>query len=362
MAEKVSLFDEVGDKPENSSKSDSVLSIEVIDILACTCLKKDRYKEVLKKRYGLLGINKMTLDAIGKDLGITRERVRQIENTAVKKLLTPKCGKEHAKKFHQEVIRFLEKNGGFASENLLINKFTKKENDSDINTLFFLLKLNKKIELIKENDYHLNVWVTENRLGEHAKEIIEKAETFLKDRGSKIPENDLIKELEHKLLEGVSILNMLESSKKIDKVKDEDNWGLSHWRDVNPRSIRDKIYIALEKKDKPMHFDEIAEAINKENKETKKVTKQAVNNELIKDDRYVLIGRGIYALSKWGYKEGVVEDVIAEVLDEAKAPMHKDDIIGKVLEKRMVKKATIVLNLQKDRFKRVDKATYALVK
>ena len=41
----------------------------------------ERGRDVITKRYGLEGEDKkMTLDAIGKKYGITRERVRQIEN------------------------------------------------------------------------------------------------------------------------------------------------------------------------------------------------------------------------------------------------------------------------------------------
>ena len=83
-----------------------------------------------------------------------------------------------------------------------------------------------------------------------------------------------------------------------------------------------------------------------------------MHNELIRDKRFVLIGRGIYALSEWGYNSGVVEDVIEEVLISAGKPMHKDDIIVEVMKRRMVKETTILLNLQKDRFKRVARATY----
>ncbi len=45
-----------------------------------------REAEVLKMRYGLNGFSPMTLDEIGKKFNVTRERIRQIEGKAVKKL------------------------------------------------------------------------------------------------------------------------------------------------------------------------------------------------------------------------------------------------------------------------------------
>lgn len=355
MAENLGLF-------EKRSKSKEGISLDpeevVREIFACTCLKKERYKNVLAKRYGLFGNEKETLETIGKELGITRERVRQIESTAIKRLKNPRCGKDHTKKISAAVIRFLDQNGGFASQEKLLKKFAGSVEKK--NAFGLLLQLNKKIQFIKENSFHTNVWVSNDELGKHAKQIIEKAHEYLKKRGSVIHENELLKELESEIAKGILILNMLESAKNIAKVKDENVWGLRDWGDVNPRSIKDRVYVILKRDKNPMHFSEIAKKINSAFEEVRKVTEQAVHNELIKDDRFVLIGRGIYALSEWGYQKGIVEEVISEILKEAGKPLHKNEIVERVLGKRMVKEATIVLNLQKERFKRVGKATYAL--
>ena len=129
----------------------------------------------------------------------------------------------------------------------------------------------------------------------------------------------------------------------------------------NPKNIRDKIYVILQENGKPMHFSEISGAIKKSDFKRKDVTTQAIHNELIKDGRFVLIGRGIYALKEWGYSKGTVSDIIAKILKKNKAPMHRDEIVKEVLKSRQVKETTILLNLQgKPQFKRVAKATYEL--
>ena len=130
---------------------------------------------------------------------------------------------------------------------------------------------------------------------------------------------------------------------------------------VNPKNIRDKIYVILHENGSHMHFNEIAAAIRESDFKRKDVTTQAIHNELIKDKRFVLIGRGIYALQEWGYKKGTVADMITEVLEEAGEPLHRDEIVKRVLKKRHVKETTILLNLQgKPQFKRTAKATYGL--
>lgn len=141
----------------------------------------------------------------------------------------------------------------------------------------------------------------------------------------------------------------------------KDMWGLIKWPTVNPKNIRDKIYVILAENAKPMHFSEIASMIKGSEFKRKDVTTQAIHNELIKDKRFVLIGRGIYALDSWGYSKGTVSDIITKVLKKAGEPLHRDEIVKRVLKSRQVKETTILLNLQsKPEFKRVAKATYTL--
>jgi DNA-directed RNA polymerase delta subunit len=130
---------------------------------------------------------------------------------------------------------------------------------------------------------------------------------------------------------------------------------------VNPKNIRDKIYVILHENGKHMHFNEIADAIKVSEFKRKEVTTQAIHKDLFKDKRFVLIGRGIYALKEWGYEKGTVADIITEVLKKSGEPLHRDEIVKRVLKSRYVKETTILLNLQgKSQFKRVAKATYDL--
>ena len=138
-------------------------------------------------------------------------------------------------------------------------------------------------------------------------------------------------------------------------------WGLAKWPSVNPKNIRDKIFVILESHKEPMHFSDIAKEIRESNFKRRNVTVQAIHNELIKDPRFVLIGRGIYALSTWGYKKGTIADIIKSILEKSEQPLSREEIVKQVLKVRKVKETTILLNLQnKKLFKKVDKNSFTL--
>jgi hypothetical protein len=101
--------------------------------------------------------------------------------------------------------------------------------------------------------------------------------------------------------------------------------------------------------------------INAQSLDKRTAYKETVHNKLIKDKRFVLVGRGIYALTEWGYKPGVVADIIAEILKETKRAMGRDELIAEVLKRRMVKKNTILVGLSNRKlFKKVGKNLYEL--
>ena len=137
--------------------------------------------------------------------------------------------------------------------------------------------------------------------------------------------------------------------------------GLMTSSEIKPRGVRDKSFLVLKRAGKPMHFREITQLINETNFSPRKAHIQTVHNELIKDARFVLVGRGIYALSDWGYKPGTVKDVIAELI-KTEGPMHKDAIVAKVMEARFVKPNTVLLGMQdKKRFQEDGEGKVALI-
>src|SRR5262245_33989050 len=76
------IEDENTEQPE-SATAERLQSVEVQQALAQL---EPRLRDVLERRFGLAGRNPQTLEHIGNELGITRERVRQLETRALKEL------------------------------------------------------------------------------------------------------------------------------------------------------------------------------------------------------------------------------------------------------------------------------------
>ena len=181
-----------------------------------------------------------------------------------------------------------------------------------------------------------------------------------------IPEGEMIdrflKELQNindKHRNDEVVKRWLSISKKVGK-NPLGEWGHASSPNVKTKGVRDYAYLAVKKHGSPLHFKEVAQLIEKMFHRTAHVA--TTHNELIKDDRFVLVGRGMYALKEWGYAQGVVRDVIRKVLRES-GPLTKDQIVEKVLKERHVKPGTVVVNLQNQKyFKRGKDGKFVLVK
>jgi hypothetical protein len=335
------------------------LNIDKIITDVLNTIDREREREIIARRYGLFD-RKETLEQIGELLGITRERVRQLEKAVVARLKA--MADQHAIPHLDEVQTIfkgeVESLGNVARIADLTAHLTKDTNRISQARISFLAELCPELIVIEDNDhFHHAVGVKsvhdDKTIREHVSKIID----AIKKIGEPTTIDAIAQKAGHPDPKHVGALASI--SKHLATLNDR--WGLIKWPMVNPKNIRDKIYVILHEAGKHMHFNEIAEAIKDSEFKRKDVTTQAIHNELIKDKRFVLIGRGIYALKEWGYDKGTVADVIIEVLRKAGEPLHRDDIVREVLKSRHVKETTILLNLQgKPQFKRVAKATYAL--
>lgn len=323
------------------------LAKDVID--SCPKIKKEREKKILCERFGI-GRSSRTLDASGKDIGVTRERIRQIVNNAVRKI-QKYCESKDALAKIAKIEQFIKTSGGYTADTALYAQFAGEEK-LEQNAVKFIASLSKELEVVKESKQVRAGWNHRSLKQSKIKEMVSKAVEYLKSENKVLPTAQIAEKLK---IEGKQTGAILSAAKAI-MATDDGKWGLTIWPHVNPKSIRDKSKYIMVRHGKPIHYDELTKKISDISK--KPVTKQSVHNELIKAGEFVLVGRGIYALAEWGYKPGVVEEVIVTVLEEAGEPMHKDDIVKKVLERRIVKVSTIILNLQKKRFKRIDRAIY----
>lgn len=323
-------------------------------------IEQDREREIISRRFGLSG-QKETLEQIGELLNITRERVRQLEKAILVRLRIGADEGQIAELGAAEklIIRNLTELGRVARTTDLADRlYDHKASPAERAKLTFIGAISNSLTTIDENDlYYAALGIAE--YGD-VKVIHQRIDEIV-DLIKKNKEPMTIEQLDEKLnYEHPDHIRALASVSKL-LASLNGLWGLAKWPTVNPRNIRDKIFVVLEAKKEPMHFSDIAEAIAKSDFRRKNVTIQAIHNELIKDSRFILIGRGIYALSSWGYTRGTVSDIIKNILKEAGEPLSREEIVKRVLHARKVKETTVLLNLQnKQLFSKVDKDYYTL--
>lgn len=347
-----------------TSSMDKINLTEIIEDMFLVLTVKE--KEVIIKRFSLDNQPKQTLEKIGQSFSVTRERIRQMEKIALGKLrrTVDNSKLSHINKLAREI---LEDNGGLLLETKLIAEILNRifsTDQVDSNIIRLALNINPDLIKMEKTNIFKPFWRLQSISIDTVKKIISSGIALLNKKGDVIADNDLASELKTTLdgkdlkIEPSLVLSSMESDKRIKRVKE--GFGLMLWRHINPRSIRDKAYIVLKKGSSPLHFVEIANNIAESGFDKKVVTTQAVHNELIRYEQFVLVGRGLYALKEWGYKKGTVADVIEDLLRK-KSPMTKQEIIEGVLKQRKVKKGTISLNLQKNlKFVRVGRAVYKL--
>lgn len=323
-------------------------------------IDREREREIISRRFGLYD-RKETLEQIGELLGITRERVRQLEKAILIRLkIAAEEGQKDVAEIEKVLVRHLSEMGNAARLSDLASALVPGADDRLKAQVGFIAELAPRLTTLDENDrYHQGIALKDSFTDEKKlRKAVDDMVKTIKEYGSAIDLEALFSKVDGynkpSEVRGVATL-----SKDLAELKGV--WGLVKWPSVNPKNIRDKIYVILNDGGKPLHFSDIAKAIKASDFKRKDVTTQAIHNELIKDKRFVLIGRGIYALAEWGYKKGTVSDIIADILKKEGAPLHRDEIVRRVLKSRQVRETTILLNLQsKPEFKRVAKATYEL--
>jgi hypothetical protein len=306
----------------------------------------DRPRFVVEHRFGLSpAAERRTLEAIGGEYGITRERVRQIENFALSSIRRSEVMSKDKAAF-DELRQVLESLGGVVAERELLEHVSKDPVTQ--NHVHLLLVIGDEFFKQKENKEFVHRWTTNEAISSVVEESLKNLHKDL-SRHDIVPESEIISNfLRH--LSGLPdnykqeevLRRWLNLSRKIGRNPLGD-WGLASSSNINARGIRDFAFLVIRRHGSPMHFTEVSNAI--EEVFGRKAHVATCHNELIKDNRFVLVGRGLYALKEWGYESGVVKDVIRNIL-KLEGPMTRDEIINRVLKERYVKENTIAVNLQ----------------
>lgn len=333
---------------------------EVLSILP------DRTQAILRRRLGIGSQPPETLEAIGRSYGITRERVRQIEAAGLSSLK-----RSNALQYLRPILRrldeFMREYGSVMEERHLISTFhaesglKQRDLTEEEGCIRLFLKLADDFNQHKAtDDLHLH-WSVEERSRALMLQVLQVLTTHFQTTGKLLSLEEILSLLKRRgfPVDLKPMRSYLEISRKLQSnVFGE--WGLIDWSEVRPRGIKDKSYLVLRKIGKPLHFREVAEQINLLGLSDKPALPQTVHNELIKDERFVLVGRGIYALSQWGYRPGTVKDVLIGLLKE-NGPMFQEELIEATLKQRQVRPNTILLNLHnRPEFKKLSDGRYTL--
>lgn len=324
-------------------------------------LLPERQREVIKRRYGFGEVPPQTLEAIGKIYKITRERVRQIENVGFRNLKSLANKPKEFFEFADKVKNILEMKGGAMAVEKLREILDEKYPQLSHYQINFFLRIDDRFKFSKETNHFRSFWSLKNIDDSKVISLLERLEEELLKKGEvkKIEELSEWAKKYYPSIEPESLENFLFLDKNIASNPFKE-YGLKRWGAVEPRGAREKAYLIMKHLNKPLHFREVARMINDRSIYSgqsanmafwqKEIQPQTVHNELIKDKRFVLIGRGIYALADWGYEPGTVRDIIIKILKQSKKPLSKEEIIEKVKRQRLVKDGTIILNLSNRKY------------
>lgn len=313
---------------------------------------QDRAQEVIINRFGLNDEGEQyTLESIGQKYGITRERVRQIENFALNAIKKSDSFHE-AEEIFTELKDVIHGLGGVVAEEELLPMLSKDPVTQ--NHIGLYLTLGDDFKMSKEDEHFKKRWIVDGPTAERVQGALMDIHTTLSHEDlisaneiiDRVMCHDGICEITTHKVDKEMASRWLNLSKSLAK-NPLGEWGRSTSPNIKTRGIKDYAYLVMRRHGSPMHFREVAEAIEKTF--GKKTHTATCHNELIKDDRFVLVGRGVYALKEWGYTAGVVRDVIKQII-EKNGPMTKDDIVEKVLKERYLKKNTILVNLMNPKY------------
>ncbi len=315
----------------------------------------DRANDVIMNRFGLTSdAEKKTLEEIGKKYGITRERVRQIEEASLSAIKKSEAYKAEQAVF-DELKQIIHSLGAIVAEHELLSHIAKDK--STQNHIHFYLVLGDAFTKHRDDDHFRTRWSVDNVMADKIHDSLKKLYASLSDEDL-VPESEMIK----KFLDQIKDVSeqyrneeiarrWLSMSKGIAK-NPLGEWGKATSPNVHTRGVKDFAFLVMRKHGSPMHFREVADAITRTF--SKKTHYATCHNELIKDPRFVLVGRGLYALAEWGYKTGIAREVIRDILKKD-GPMVKEEVVEKVMKERYFKKNTILVNLANSKYFRKNK-------
>lgn len=315
----------------------------------------ERVRRVLEVRYGLRDGHPRTLQAVGSAEGLTRERIRQIEAFAMRSLDRPQRPlPERVQEIRAAIGTILVQLGRASHEGVLCASLGLTD-PKDQAAFRFLLAATPGVTEARETQRTARHWTVSApaEAGEvktavpSIEQVLETAEMVLGERGEPISEPSFLVILAERLRPAPTTRSLLLSHLAIARRLARNpfgEWGKTNWPTITPRGAGDKACLILRQRGKPLHYGALADEVNNVFP-SRRTHPQTVHNELIRDPRFVLVGRGTYALKEWGYEPGTVAEITAKILAKSGRLLARDELIAAVLKQRQVKRNTVLLAL-----------------
>lgn len=336
--------------------------------------------EILCKRYGLEGNNTYTLQEIGSFLGITRERVRQLEENAeevVRKIL---CGQQAKINVPAELINevgdlsaTITAIGPLVTEEELIKTFISKyqhrPQKTEISAILLLLSI-LGFELLPDkpprpNALTKSAWITTSEFDrQNFYEARRKADEILIETVAPLSFFDLVVKVNKGKKKPISqsTIRLAIKTMAYVEVVGEDCYQVSF---ACLKSLADKAYRILYEHKTPLKLRELHQEINHKLAITQSgatVPMRSISQQLTSEPHRFSISQGsLWGLTEWtDLKKGTTTELILAYFYARKSDASAAEIL-EYLKKRFPKipSASVYAYLsQKDKFTRVSANTF----
>ena len=330
------------------------LSVTNLSDILIYCKPKEQL--VLIKKFGLAAEWKeIPLQQIWSEFNMTRERARQIETQALMRFRRLIVWNDRYLAVIDKAIGILEDSWGVMLQDELISKVFSHWSEFTAPEIKIILMSDFTITHLRRNKLLYKLFYVDNLYEVLLSDIASTVNAYFTDSQEHVSIYEYIEQVKPifvakyqnvKFLKDNNFyLNFFHCIRGI-SVFDGNIW-LSTNPTVQPKTVKDKILYVFWILKKPLHYQEMATKVM-EFFPNKPVKVSSVHNDLVKNNKiFVNTWLGMYALKSWGFKWGIVADILVRILHSANRPMSIKELTQHVSKEKMCSPNTILLNLHK---------------
>lgn len=341
----------------NILKSDAGVKQFVDHMLACL---PERQRTVLADRYGLWDGIAETLQDIGDKLGLTRERIRQIEAKALKRILRLYGhGKIKAHIFNSIRLYFTthqSESDGVLSEDEAIEALATgcscEEAGLAVEFLQDITGTEANIFASGLIEPEAGVYCVDETAARFYQEMLRLIEESLQSREKPLTEGLLLKDITSRAGTCLSANQLrlarrvLNVSARVSRLRNG-TIALSQWTEFHSHNAASLTEAALRLLGRPAHFREITEKVSSIFGEGGTFNERTIHQALLTNRKaFVWVKHGTYGLAAWGLKKPpFIKDRLVELLSVTGYPLPFWHLEQKVLEVCNCKQESVRMTL-----------------